>query len=393
MSDTAPDAAPDAASGPPRIAIALVRQLDAAAALVFEACTDPRRLARWLTPGAGEVRDASCDLRVGGRFSLEGCNPDGRAYAVSGEYLEIVPPRRLAMTWHFAGDGPLAGPPSRVEIDLRPLGVDVTELTLSHTRLDRQDTADRYRAAWAICLERLRWSTAPKPDAAVFAPPLGAISNLYGPRHRVFQEAFETGNLANRLRSLSVTSELTATQQAFIARQDLVFITSVDHRGFPTCSYKGGARGFVRVAGPRVIELPSYDGNGMYLTAGNLAANPKLGLLFIDFETPHRLRLHGTARIARDARDLERHPGAELVLKIDIAEVFVNCPRYIHRYRREATSGFVPGRARAGELPAWKRIDLFADVLPDRDRRAIDPRDTGTMTLADYRLLLERGET
>ncbi|SFT22768.1 hypothetical protein [Methylobacterium sp. yr668] len=56
MSDTAPDAA----SGPPRIAIALVRQLDAAAALVFEACTDPRRLARWLTPGAGEVRDATC---------------------------------------------------------------------------------------------------------------------------------------------------------------------------------------------------------------------------------------------------------------------------------------------------------------------------------------------
>ncbi|WP_020095773.1 MULTISPECIES: hypothetical protein [unclassified Methylobacterium] len=81
------------------------------------------------------------------------------------------------------------------------------------------------------------------------------------------------------------------------------------------------------------------------------------------------------------------------MLKIDIAEVFVNCPRYIHRYRREAASGFVPGRARAGEVPAWKRIDLFADVLPDRDRRAIDPRDTGTMTLADYRLLLERGET
>ena len=387
------DATPDDASGTPRIAIALVRQLDAAAALVFEACTDPRRLARWLTPGAGEVRAASCDLRVGGRFSLEGCNPNGRAYAVSGEYLEIVPSRRLAMTWQYAGEGPLAGPPSRVEIDLRPLGIDVTELTLTHTQLDRQETADRYGAAWAICLERLRWSTTPQPDDAVFAPPLGAISNLYGPRHRVLQEAFETGDLANRLRSLSVTSELGATQQAFIERQDMVFVTSVDHRGFPTCSYKGGAKGFVRVVSPRVIELPSYDGNGMYLTAGNLAANPKLGLLFIDFETPHRLRLHGTARVTHDATALERHPGAELVIKIDVAEVFVNCPRYVHRYRQEATSGFVPGRERAGQVPAWKKIDLFADVLPARDRLAIDPRGTETMTLADYRVLLERGDT
>ncbi|SFL21758.1 SRPBCC domain-containing protein [Methylobacterium pseudosasicola] len=383
----------DAPSGPPRIAIALVRQLDAAAALVFEACSDPRRLARWLTPGAGEVGDVSCDLRVGGRFSLEGCNPDGRAYAVSGEYLEIVPLRRLAMTWHYVGEGPLAGPPSRVEIDLRPLGADVTELTLTHTQLDRQEIADRYRSAWTICLERLRWSTTPQPHGAVFAPPLGAISNLYGPRHRVLQQEFETGDLANRLRSLSVTSELSASQQAFIARQDMVFVTSVDHRGFPTCSYKGGASGFVRVASPRVIELPSYDGNGMYLTVGNLAANPKLGLLFIDFETPHRLRLHGTARITREAMDLERHPGAELVIKIDIAEVFVNCPRYIHQYRREATSGFVPGQERAGEVPAWKRIDLFAEVLPDRDRLTIDSSGSETMTLADYRALLERGKT
>jgi uncharacterized protein len=385
MSDDAPDE--------PRIAIALVRQIDASAALVFEACTDPRRLARWLTPGAGEVRAAQCDLRVGGRFSLEGCNPDGRAYAVSGAYLEIVPARRLAMTWHYAGAGPLGGPPSRVQIDLRALGADVTELTLAHTRLDRPEAADLYGAAWAICLERLRWSTAPKPDAAVFTPPLGAISNLYGPRHRVFQEAFQTGALANRLRSLSVTGELSASQQAFIARQDLAFITSIDHRGFPTCSYKGGARGFVRVVSPHLIELPSYDGNGMFLTAGNLAANPKLGLLFVDFETPHRLRLHGTAQVSDAAQDLERHPGAELVIRIRVAEVFVNCPRYVHRFRRDAPSGFVPGQPRAGEVPAWKRIDLFADVLPDRDRRALAAHDTAAMTLADYRVLLEQGET
>ncbi|MBZ6411197.1 MULTISPECIES: SRPBCC domain-containing protein [Methylobacterium] len=383
----------DDTSDAPRIAIALVRQLDAAAALVFDACTDPRRLARWLTPGAGEVRAASGDLRVGGRFSLEGCNPDGGAYAVSGEYLEIVPARRIVMTWHYAGAGPLGGPPSRVQIDLRPLGADVTELTLSHTRLDRQDAADRYRAAWAICLERLHWSTAPRPEEAVFTPPLGAISNLYGARHRAFQETFETGDLANRLRSLSVTRELNPAQRVFVEGRDMVFVTSIDHRGFPTCSYKGGAPGFVRVVDPRRLELPIYDGNGMYLTAGNLAANAKLGLLFIDFETPHRLRLHGTAQVLRDAPSLARHPEAELVVAIAIAEVFVNCPRYVHRYRREANSAFVPGQDRAGAVPAWKRIDVFGDVLPGRDRAALGADDVGSLTLDEYRALLRRGET
>ncbi len=297
------------------------------------------------------------------------------------------------MTWLYAGEGPLAGPPSRVQIDLRPLGADVTELTLSHTRLDGQDVADRYRAAWAICLERLHWSTAPQPEEAVFTPPLGAISNLYGARHRAFQETFETGGLANRLRSLSVTTELNPTQQAFVEGRDMVFLTSIDHRGFPTCSYKGGAPGFVRVVDPRRLELPLYDGNGMYLTAGNLAANAKLGLLFIDFETPHRLRLHGTARILRDAPALARHPGAELVVGITIAEVFVNCPRYVHRYRREATSAFVPGQDRAGAVPAWKRIDAFADVLPDRDRAVLGADEAGSLTLDEYRALLRRGET
>lgn len=380
-------------SEPPRIAVSLTRRLDAPPERVFEACTDPRRLVRWLTPGAGELRSAITDLRVGGRFALEGCDPDGRAYAITGEYRAIAPARRLVMTWRYEGEGPLRGPPSQVRIDLRPLGPDLTELTLSHTQIDAPDSAERYRGAWEICLERLSWSMAPQAEGAVFRSPLGAISPLYGPRHRVFQEAFGTEGLANRLRKLSVTSELGVAQKNFIAGRDMVFLTSIDHRGFPTCSYKGGAAGFVRVVDARTLEVPSYDGNGMYLSAGNLAANPKLGLLFIDFERPHRLRLHGTGQVLRDAGALAPHPGAEFVLRIAIAEIFVNCPRYIHRYRRLAPSGFVPGESRAGEVPAWKRIDAFGDVLPERDRAALAASEGGPITLDVYRALLDKGET
>lgn len=220
----------------PRIAVSLTRRLEAPPERVFEACTDPRRLVRWLTPGAGELRSAIPDLRVGGRFALEGCDPDGRAYAISGTYCDLTPSRRLVMTWHYEGAGPLRGPPSLVRIDLRPLGPDLTELTLSHTQIDAPDSAERYRGAWAICLERLGWSMATQEPGAVFRSPLGAISPLFGPRHRVFQEEFGTESLANRLRKLSVTSELSEAQARFIAGRDMVFLTSIDHRGFPTCS-------------------------------------------------------------------------------------------------------------------------------------------------------------
>lgn len=149
----------------------------------------------------------------------------------------------------------------------------------------------------------------------------------------------------------------------------------------------------MRVVDARTLEIPSYDGNGMFLSAGNLAANPKLGLLFIDFERPHCLRLHGTGQVLRDAGGLAPHPGAEFVLRIAIAEVFVNCPRYIHRYRRVASSGFVPGQPRVGEVQAWKRIDAFGDVLPERDRAALDASEAGSITLDAYRALLDKGET
>ncbi|MDP4021606.1 SRPBCC domain-containing protein [Methylobacterium sp. NEAU 140] len=376
-----------------RVAVVLVRQLNAPRRTVFEACTDPRRLARWLAPAAGEVRSVTGDPRVGGLFRLDGVDPNGQAYAVRGTYLEIVPDRGLLMTWLFEGAAPLGGPPSRVRIDLRALGADTTEMTLSHERIDDQAVADRYGTAWAICLDRLRWSTDPKPEGAVFRSPLGQIGSLYGDRHRVLQDAFGTRPLANRLRGLSVTSAMTDAQMRFVAGRDAVFLTTIDHRGYPTCSHKGGQPGFVRVLDAATLEIPSYDGNGMYLSAGNVAENPKVGLLFIDLERPHRLRVHGTASLLRDAGALEAHPGAELVLRVAILEIFANCPRYIHRYRRVATSRFAPGEDRAGEVPAWKTIDVVRDAVPERDRTRMERSGAAPITIETYRERLERGET
>ncbi|WP_252405354.1 pyridoxamine 5'-phosphate oxidase family protein, partial [Escherichia coli] len=68
----------------------------------------------------------------------------------------------------------------------------------------------------------------------------------------------------------------------------------------PTVSYKGGGPGFVTVVDAATLAFPGYDGNGMFYSMGNIEGQAKVGLLFIDFETPHRVRVQGHARMLRD---------------------------------------------------------------------------------------------
>jgi predicted pyridoxine 5'-phosphate oxidase superfamily flavin-nucleotide-binding protein len=86
----------------------------------------------------------------------------------------------------------------------------------------------------------------------------------------------------------------------------MFFLATADEQGRPNCSYKGGEPGFVRVLDEHTVTFPSYDGNGMYLSSGNVLVNPNVGMLFIDFERGRRLRLNGVASI--DENDGKRTP-------------------------------------------------------------------------------------
>ena len=123
------------------------------------------------------------------------------------------------------------------------------------------------------------------------------MSALYEESHRQLQQQFDTQRLADRIEERLFRSALTAEDRAFIERLDLFFLATVNSRGEPSCSYKGGDPGFVRVLDPTTLVFPCYDGNGMYLSMGNVAANQQVGMLFIDLCSPKRLRVNGTARI------------------------------------------------------------------------------------------------
>ena len=112
------------------------------------------------------------------------------------------------------------------------------------------------------------------------------------------------------------------------------------------------------------LAFPSYDGNGMYLSVGNLALNPHVGMLFVDFagRPPRRLRVNGVASVA--PRPAARRSGAQLVVRVRGTEVFPNCPRYIHRMEPAERSPYVPRAGTTPPVPEWKRADWARDVLP-----------------------------
>jgi uncharacterized protein len=203
------------------------------------------------------------------------------------------------------------------------------------------------------------------------APPGGAGPGpgLFHEGARALQDRWDTRRLADRIDERLVREAIDDDDRAFIQRMDMFFLATADAHGRPQCSYKGGPPGFVRVLDPRTLAFPSYDGNGMYLSMGNLQVNPHVGLLFIDFcsARPSRLRVDGTAAI--DERDplLAAYPHAQLVVRVRTSHVFPNCPRYIHRMELVERSRFTPVPDADPPVPDWKRASWACDVLPADD--------------------------
>jgi predicted pyridoxine 5'-phosphate oxidase superfamily flavin-nucleotide-binding protein len=190
---------------------------------------------------------------------------------------------------------------------------------------------------------------------------------LYHQGSRELQDRFDTRRLADRIEERIVRDRIDEDDRAFIEARDMFFIATTDEDGQPQCSYKGGEPGFVRVLDDHTIAFPMYDGNGMYLTAGNMLVQPKVGLLFIDFEGRKRMRLNGVASVDEGDPLLGEYPEAQLVVRVDATEVFPNCPRYIHQYELVARSRFVPKKECETPVPQWKQSDWAHDVLPEDD--------------------------
>jgi predicted pyridoxine 5'-phosphate oxidase superfamily flavin-nucleotide-binding protein len=209
------------------------------------------------------------------------------------------------------------------------------------------------------------------------------MSRLYGPVHRSLQDRFDTRRLADNVETRVVLTEIPQEHKAFIESRDMFFLSTIDHQGRPTVSYKGGDPGFVRVLGSKTLAFPCYDGNGMFYSMGNLLGNPQVGMLFVNFEKPHRLRVQGTASVDDNDPLLREYAEAQLVVRVAVSEIFRNCPRYVHRYEKVRTSAFVPRSTCETPLAPWKRVDDVQIFLSAKDRARVE-REGGLISRDEY---------
>jgi len=193
------------------------------------------------------------------------------------------------------------------------------------------------------------------------------MSDIYNESHRALQDQFDTRRLADRLDESIVLNHIVPSDKDFIERRDMFFIATVDDCGHANCSYKGGDPGFVRVLDEQTLAFPNYDGNGMYLSMGNIANTREVGMLFIDFENQKRLRLNGQATLHHDDPLLKDFPEAQFMVRVKVREVFANCPRYIHKMKLVERSRFVPKKACTTPVPGWKKGDWVSDTLSSND--------------------------
>jgi len=209
------------------------------------------------------------------------------------------------------------------------------------------------------------------------------MSRLYGPVHRALQDRFDTRRLADNVEARVVLTDISPEHKMFIESRDMFFLSTVDHQGRPTVSYRGGDPGFVRVIDSNTVVFPCYDGNGMFYSMGNLLGNQQVGMLFINFEKPHRLRLQGIASVDDHDPLLSEYAEAQLIVRVSVTEIFRNCPRYVHRYQKVEPSEFVPRSTCETPLAPWKRVADIQTALPAKDRARVE-RDGNLVSRAEY---------
>jgi predicted pyridoxine 5'-phosphate oxidase superfamily flavin-nucleotide-binding protein len=167
--------------------------------------------------------------------------------------------------------------------------------------------------------------------------------------HRL-QEQWDSVDRARGFYERQVLDHLNLTMQEFLARQQMMFVSTADARGECDCSFRAGEPGFVTVLDERTLVYPEQRGNGVYASLGNLAENPHVGLLFVDFFTDLvGLHINGAAT-AIDYVDLLADPRVTVAMletlgrrggrrperwvSVRVHEAYIHCSKHIPRLAR-----------------------------------------------------------
>jgi predicted pyridoxine 5'-phosphate oxidase superfamily flavin-nucleotide-binding protein len=156
------------------------------------------------------------------------------------------------------------------------------------------------------------------------------------------QRRYGTVERAERFYGQQVLDRLNARMREFVARQEMLFVSTSDGRGECDCTFRAGPPGFIRVLDEQRVAWPEYRGNGVHASLGNVLENAHVGLLFVDFfRDVIGLHVNGRASIVEDAemRAVLDDPATDPVpgrrperwVLVHVDEAYVHCAKHIPR--------------------------------------------------------------
>jgi hypothetical protein len=175
--------------------------------------------------------------------------------------------------------------------------------------------------------------------------PSGEPSRPGSDGEHTLQRILGTEARADRFYREQMQDRLNDLMVEFIARQEMVFVSTSDSHGECDASFRAGPPGFVLVLDDHTVAYPEYRGNGVMASLGNMAENAHVGLLFIDFVTDViGLHVNGTAKVRAD-RDMrtdhpwipeEEVPGRrpEMWVNVTVEEAYIHCSKHIPRFAK-----------------------------------------------------------
>jgi predicted pyridoxine 5'-phosphate oxidase superfamily flavin-nucleotide-binding protein len=145
------------------------------------------------------------------------------------------------------------------------------------------------------------------------------------------QHRYQTQERARRFYRRQMLGRLNERMVEFIGRQEMVWVATADANGECDCSFRAGPPGFVQVLDDRTVRYPEYRGNGVMASLGNIAENPHVGMVFLDFDQ-ERIGLHvnGTARIVEAGGDGDgARPRVERWVEVRVQEAYIHCRKHL----------------------------------------------------------------
>jgi predicted pyridoxine 5'-phosphate oxidase superfamily flavin-nucleotide-binding protein len=181
------------------------------------------------------------------------------------------------------------------------------------------------------------------------------------------QEKWNSTPRAHAFYRHQVRDYLNPSMQAFVTKQEMMFVGTADRRGEADTSFRAGLAGFVRVLDEKTLAYPEYRGNGVMSSLGNIFENPHVALLFVDFNEKIGLHVNGRARIIENDEFLRNASASEPVREdippatgrglerwvvVSVAEAYIHCSKHIPRMRKideEIHWGTDDERAKGGD--------------------------------------------